>query len=466
MNLLSVTTQKLWEGAASALSTRSNRREFEASSNTTVKRLPPVRHLAAVPLHDAHSAKGARIPAWYLDHMKPASEFGAKLEPNPFNQPSDLTGFIALHQNDYLRLGNHPHVVAARAEANHCRREEAFLSSVYGQGSSECETFRTEIAKSMQAEDVMLTTSGWAANVGLLEAITPLFKPIYIDEHAHASLYDGVKLSLGKKVPIQHNDPAHLLERIKKHGPGVVVIDAVYSTDGSIGDITKYLEICEAHQCLLVLDEAHSFGLFGAGGGGLAVELGIADRVHFRTVSLNKALGGHGGLIAGNSEAMWLVRARCRSVIFSSATSSVSAAGHSAALNVIRNEPSRVARCLDNAAKLRQAFAEIGVDTGDSQCQIVSLKFDSETAACQFYAGLRRRRILTSVFVEPAVPAGQGLVRFSVHSELTECERDAVVACTGDVLAELARSNPRRTRPEQEIGGIHTRVPQGAECRA
>lgn len=381
----------------------------------------------------------ARIPSWYRTHMEPAIEFAANLDPNPFNQPSDVTQYVALHQNDYLRLGNHPRVAAARDVANRQAREETFLSSVYGGGSTECEEFKKQVSTVMSADTVMLTTSGWAANVGLLEAIAPVFKPIYIDAHAHASLFDGVKLSLGKKIPFNHNDVAHLVERIRKNGPGIVVVDAVYSTDGSIADIVKYVEICEEYECILLLDEAHSFGLFG-NGGGLAVELGVADRVHFRTVSLNKALGGHGGLVAGHADAMWLVQARCRSVIFSSATSSVSAAGHRAALDIIVSEPERVRRCMQSAAMLREEFASIGVDTGDSRCQIVSIMFRSERAACRFYGGLRARGILSSVFVYPAVPLKLGLLRFSVHSELTSTERKRVVAATAEVLEEIGRS--------------------------
>lgn len=383
-------------------------------------------------------ADAMRIPSWYREHMQPACDFIAQLQPFPFEQPSDISGYIALHQNDYLRLGNHPAVVAARADANARGRAESFMSSVYGGGSDECELFRRAIADCMRAEDVLLTTSGWASNVGLLEAIAPVLRPIYIDNHAHASLYDGVKLSLGKKVVIEHNDTDHLLARIAHGGPGIVVIDAVYSTDGSIGDIARYLEICERHDCVLVLDEAHSFGLFGDGGG-LAVELGLADRVHFRTVSLNKALGGHGGLIAGGRDMMRLVRARCRSIIFSSATSSVSAGGHLAALDIIVKDPARARRCLDNAETLRRRFHAHGIDTGDSRCQIVSVAFDDERETCEFYGRLRDAGILTSVFLYPATPVGVGLVRYSVHSELTAEEIDATVRCTVDALRAMGR---------------------------
>lgn len=376
------------------------------------------------------------IPQWYMDHMKPACEFLENLQPCPFDQPKDISNYIALHQNDYLRLGNHPDVVAARAAANRVNQDESFMSSVFGGSSNECDIFRQEIAACMKAEDALLTTSGWAANVGLLEAITPLFKPVYIDKHAHASLYDGIKLSLGKKVVIEHNDPDHLVERIKKNGPGIVVIDAVYSTDGSIGDIVRYVEICEEHDCVLILDEAHSFGLYG-NGGGLAVELGLEDRVHFRTVSLNKALGGHGGLIAGHQEAMKLVRARCRSIIFSSATSSVSAAGHRAALRVLMDNPERAKRCLDNAQILRDRFCQEGIDTGDSQCQIVSVTFRDEQSTCDFYHRLRKEGVLTSVFLYPATPMGVGLVRYSVHSELSDEELEETISCSVKVLSEM-----------------------------
>ncbi|MFJ2544937.1 aminotransferase class I/II-fold pyridoxal phosphate-dependent enzyme [Pseudomonas sp. NPDC087612] len=398
-----------------------------------------------------HTSNPARVPDWYVEHMRPACEFVASLDPFPFCQPSDLSGYIALHQNDYLRLGNHPAVSAARAGANAQLRDESFMSSIFGGSADECEAFRAQMARCMRADDAILTTSGWAANVGLLEAITPLFKPVYIDRHAHASLYDGIKLSLGKKIVIEHNDTDDLLRRLEKNGPGIVVIDAVYSTDGSIGDIRRYLEICEAHECLLVLDEAHSFGMFG-NGGGLAVELGLAERVHFRTVSLNKALGGHGGLIAGNAQAMQLVRAGCRSVIFSSATSSVSAAGHLAALNIIMHQPERARRCLDNASEFRRQLQEAGVAVGDSQCQIVSLFFDDEQQACVFYGKLQQRGVLTSVFLQPAIPAGMGVVRYSIHSQLSAAELDKAVAATLQTLMEMDLLDAPQASAQQREG--------------
>jgi len=376
------------------------------------------------------------IPAWYEKHMQPMMDFARKLNPNPFNQPSDISDYISLHQNDYLRLGNHPEVVEARKNANEKVRNEAFLSSIFGNNSDECEQFRQNIKKCLNAGDVLLTTSGWAANVGLLEAITPLFTPIYLDKHAHPSLFDGAKLSLGKRIVVNHNDTDDLIERVKVNGPGIVVIDAVYSTDGAICELEQYLEICEEFDCVLILDEAHSFGIFG-NGGGLAVERSLENRVHFRTVSLNKALGGHGGLIAGNNEMMKLVKASCRSVIFSSATSSVSAAGHNAALDILVKDNQRAERCLNNASIMREKFASANIDTGNSQCQIISIAFKNEQDSCTFYQKMRSKNILTSVFLYPATPKGTALVRFSVHSELKIEEINKTVESAAETLSEM-----------------------------
>lgn len=377
-----------------------------------------------------------QLPSWYVEHMKPSVDFISNLEPFPFSQPNNISNYVAVHQNDYLRLGNHPKVIEARTRSNERSQDEAFMSTIFGGESNECLEFAHQVAECMQADDALITTSGWAANVGLLEAITPLFTPVYIDEYAHASLFDGIKLSIGKKHVMPHNDTEALFERIKKNGPGIVVIDAVYSTDGSIGDIARYVDICEQTDSILILDEAHSFGIFGSGGG-LAVELGIAHRVHFRTVSLNKALGGHGGLIAGDKEAMKLVRTKCRSLIFSSATSSVSAAGHLEALNILTSNPQRAKRCLDNAVKLREGLNGVGIDTGDSQCQIVSIDFAGEQEACEFYGKLTKHGILTSVFLYPATPKGVGIVRFSVHSELIEQEIEKIISSCYEIMVEM-----------------------------
>src|SRR5262249_9226408 len=150
---------------------------------------------------------------------------------------------------------NHPQVTQARAAANARARVESFSSSVFGGASQEHDAFVDLLKDSLQAGGVLLTTPRGAAHVGVLEGLIRDESPIYIDMEAHASLSDGIRMSRGRTVGIKHNDPAHFEKRVKIFGPGVVCIDALYSTDGTIPDIERYLDICERHDCTLVLDE-------------------------------------------------------------------------------------------------------------------------------------------------------------------------------------------------------------------
>jgi CAI-1 autoinducer synthase len=371
------------------------------------------------------SSAEPRYPAWLHHRLDEQAAIIRTLDPFPFAQPADTTGFHSLHQNDYLRLSNHPDVIQARTEAASRTRVDSFSSFVFGGAASEHETFATLLRTSLQACEVIATTAGWTANVGLIEAVAAPDMPIYVDAEAHASLLDGVRLSLGRRLLFRHNDVQHLEERIAIHGPGIVIIDALYSTDGTLADLPRFVGVCEKHDCILILDEAHSFGMFGEAGGGLAVAHGLAHRVHFRTLSLSKALGGHGGAIACGSQIAPVLWARLRPVIFSSATSAILAAAHAKALELTMTDRSRAEHCQAVAALLRSRLNAAGIDTLGSASQIISIKLQGGDAA-KLYGALRERGVLTSVFIYPAVQMGVSLVRLSVHAEITESDVDYI----------------------------------------
>jgi CAI-1 autoinducer synthase len=378
-------------------------------------------------------------PAWLVQNIDERHELIRSLDPFPFAQPSDTTGYHSLHQNDYLRLSNHPEVIRARADAAARTRVDSFSSPVFGGAAPEHEAFLALLRTSLQAGEVIVTTAGWTANVGLIEAIALPDAPVYVDTEAHASLLDGIRLSLGRRVLFRHNDPSHLRERIALHGPGLVLIDALYSTDGTLSDLAAFVSICEQYDSTLVVDEAHSFGMFGEAGGGLAVAHGLADRVHFRTLSLSKALGGHGGAIACGTEVGHKLRGLLRPVVFSSATSAVLAAAHGKALELTMRNRSAAEHCLAMAALVRSRLNAGGVNTLGSASQIISVKLPGSDAA-KLYGALRKRRVLTSVFVYPAVPRGVSLTRLSIHAEVTEADVDVICDALLESLDELGLS--------------------------
>jgi CAI-1 autoinducer synthase len=376
------------------------------------------------------------LPEW----MKSGVEsFCQKIDnlatPYPFRHPDELDDYICLHQNDYLRLSARPEVLQAKKDAI---REEGnlFLSSTIfsgGRGMEEHYAFRALLADAMQAEDAVLTSSGWAANVGLLESVAKPGTPIYLDQKAHVSLWDGARLSPGKPIMVRHNDPEYLERRIKRDGAGIVCIDAFYSISGAVADVAAYVDVCERTGSVLVLDEAHSLVIAGQGGGGLAVEAGVAERVHFRTASFSKAIGGHGGCIAASRHLVWFLTHRAHAIVFSSSALACDSAAHRTALSIARAEPWLGRHTLEMAALLRQELSSRGIDTGASASQIVAIEFNHEQLASSFYQLMRDRGILTAIFLSPATPDGISVARFSTHAHLEAAD----VVRAADAAAEV-----------------------------
>jgi CAI-1 autoinducer synthase len=384
--------------------------------------------------------RNAILPAWISEGVDTYCDdvIGAA-SPYPYSQPDDLDSYICLHLNDYLRLSSRPEVLKAKADAIRMEGNLFLASTVFtgGRGMEEHHAFRALLAQAGRSEDALLASSGWAANVGLIEALAKRDTPIYLDRKAHASMWDGAQLSQGRSIMLRHNDPEFLEKRIRRDGAGIVCIDAFYSNTGSVADVAAYVDICERTGSILILDEAHSLCVVGEGGGGLAVQAGVADRVHFRTASFSKAIGGHGGCILASRHLTWFLTHRAHSILFSSSALACDSAAHRAALTIVGREPELGIRTMEKAATFRRELAIRGIDTGTSGCQIVPVEFPSEAQACRFYELLRRRGVLTSVFLPPAVPDKTGLVRFSVHSEVSEKDLLFAADASAEALDEM-----------------------------
>lgn len=377
-------------------------------------------------------------PDWFNEHIGEYMEYvRGHGERSPFTLPDDIENYICLQENDYLRLSRHPAVREAYLRAGALTGVGKLSAGVFVAQNSESGLLCRDIAESMKTGSAILTTAGWTANVGLMEAIAPEGCPLYLDAKVHASLWDGARLSAGRTIPFGHNSRGHLQKRIGQYGPGVVVLDAYYSTDGSVADLAGCLEVAAEGGCVTVVDESHSFGITGELGGGLAVELGVQDMIHYRTASFSKALGGHGGFIAGPADLIEHLRFRCRSILFSSSTAEIVAAGNRAALGLVMADPAMGRRCLEMGAALRRELRRRGIGTGESACQIVSVTMFGCYSASRLYWRLRENGVLGSVFAYPAMPRSRSLIRFSVHALATEEEMARVAEVTAEGLDEL-----------------------------
>ena len=198
---------------------------------------------------------------------------------------------IILQSNDYLSIAQHPEIVEAKV--NDLKSNPNNSPSVFDQSTMSIQQeFEIAMAKQMNTEESVLFPSGYAANVGIIQAIAnnsaryPYLDwdgagseiPIYIDELAHMSLHEGISSAGAKKVPFGHNNTTELEEKIKKHGSGVIAVDTINNANGSLTKLEAVVEIGNVYNCVLVVDESHSLGLFGETGGTLVEHLGLTDR--------------------------------------------------------------------------------------------------------------------------------------------------------------------------------------------
>ncbi|GGB23162.1 hypothetical protein GCM10011505_00470 [Tistrella bauzanensis] len=348
-------------------------------------------------------------------------------------------GSIMLANNDYLSLADDGRIIGALRAALDDVKTETFMSGVFVQFLDAQSRYEREMAAFLGAEAVSLCQSGWAANDGLIQAIADAETPVYVDLYGHASLWQGIHSAGARPRPFRHNNMTHLASLIAKNGPGVILVDSVYSTSGDLCPLDKLCDLAEQTGCTLVVDESHGVGVFGPGGAGLVPAMGLEHRVHFRTFSLSKAMVGRGGIVAGTTRTLEYFRYTSRPAIFSSTVLPHEIAGFHATLDAVRGDDHRRARLFANTAYLRSGLRDVGIDVGNSPAPIISLIGGFEPGTAQLRDRLEDHGIFGAVFCAPATPKGRSLVRLTVNSGLTHAELDRVINAVGQCRDLLVR---------------------------
>ncbi|MEM7710995.1 MAG: aminotransferase class I/II-fold pyridoxal phosphate-dependent enzyme, partial [Pseudomonadota bacterium] len=262
----------------------------------------------------------------------------------------------------------------------------------------------------------------------LVQSLAGPETPVYVDKMAHASLWEGVRSAGAVPTVFAHNDVADLRAKMVAGGPGLILVDALYSQDGSLCPLREMVEAAETHGSALVVDETHSFGCHGADGAGFCAAQGLEDRVHFRTVGLSKAMAARGGIIAGSAAAMAFIRYEARPMIFSTSVLGYEVAGFEATLDILRDEPWRRAHLTANHRALRTGLAALGYDVSPSEGQILSILVGGDAETIAFRKALVAAGVVGSVFCAPAVPHGRAIIRLTVNAGMTFMEIAKVLA--------------------------------------
>jgi CAI-1 autoinducer synthase len=386
-------------------------------------------------LREQVEAYGKRVTSWGGGHIMHGREPGAEA--------------VMLVSNDYLDLANDPEITAAQVEALRANDNTMLMSAVYLHGESPQLEFEARMARWMRTEASVLCQSGYAANVGLVQAIGKPGLPVYIDMFAHASLWDGIVSGGMVPRPFRHNDADHLESQIKRHGRGIVLVDSIYSIKGSVAPLKEMVALANRHDCVIVVDESHSLGTHGDTGRGLVASLGLSSQVHFVTASLAKAFAGRAGIIACSKRLQEFVKYHSFPAIFSSALLPHEIAGLSSTLDVIKAADDKRKRLHANADYLRTQIDRLGYNIDCTTTQIIPLEAGPENQTMVLRDALEARGVFGSVFCAPATATKRSLIRFSVSAGHSREQLRHVVAVCDQIRDEVDLANWPSTRRKQ-----------------
>ncbi len=285
--------------------------------------------------------------------------------------------------------------------------------------------------------------SGYLTNVGVISALVGRGDKVYADKLVHASILDGIQLSRARLVRFRHNDADHLRELLEKENKEkssgsrvLVVTESVFSMDGDLAPLAELAEICTRYEAMLMVDEAHATGVFGKSGGGLIELHRVQDRVNVAMGTFSKALGNCGGFVACSAELRaWLVN-RARSFIFTTSMPPPVAGGCLGALHLLRSEPEGGGELQRRAAWFRAESQRAGLNTAESQSQIIPIMTGSESRALSLARRLHETGILAVPVRPPTVPEGTSRLRFS----LSLAHQEGDLEYTVERLCEAARA--------------------------
>lgn len=333
---------------------------------------------------------------------------------------------IRLDGNDYLGITGHQAIVQAQIEA--LRKEQEFVvqSGVFHLDQHPTRSLETELAAWVGKDDGFICQSGFSANVGLLQAIADANTPIYLDTLAHASLWEGAHAARAPSFAFRHNDPAHLARAIARNGPGIVVVDSVYSTTGALCPLQDMVDVAEQGNCMILVDESHSLGTHGPSGAGLCAALGLSDRVHFITASLAKAFAGRAGFFTAPAHMRYYILCSSFPNIFSSSLLPYEIAGLSATLALIQQSDTARARLHSHTRRLRASLTDLGYPIHQGSQQIIALEVGLESDTMLLRDRLEERNVFSSMFCAPATSSKRAMMRLTLNAGLMDSELDHV----------------------------------------
>ena len=343
--------------------------------------------------------------------------------------------------NDYLGLANHPEILESAKEA----------LDLYGYGMASvrfiCGTqgvhkkLEQAVSEFLGMEDTVLYSSCFDANGGLFETLLTEKDVVISDRLNHASIIDGIRLCKAARFRYNHADMNHLetqLKRAKKYRFRVIATDGVFSMDGDVAPLDEICEMADRYDAIVMVDDSHATGFFGATGRGSIEYCNVMGRVQIVASTFGKALGGaSGGFTAAANEVTSLLRQRSRPYLFSNSLSPVIAATTLKAVDLITRSPELVKKLRSNTAYFREKITSAGFDIRLGDHPIIPIILGEERLAGQMAAKMLDEGIYVVGFSYPVVPRGEARIRVQISAAHETQDLDRAVTAFQKVGGEL-----------------------------
>jgi 8-amino-7-oxononanoate synthase len=337
---------------------------------------------------------------------------------------------LFLGTNNYLGLTFAPECKQAAHEAIEEEGTGTTGSRMANGSYSGHRALEHELADFYHCHSCIVFTTGYQANLATISGLAGPGDVVLIDGDSHASIYDGCRLSGAEIIRFRHNDVSDLDKRLRRLGERsrstLIIAEGIYSMLGDRAPLAEIVELKNAHNSILLLDEAHSLGVLGHTGQGLVEETGLIDEVDFITGTFSKSLGGIGGYCVSNHPQLDQLRYISRPYIFTASPTPATIASTRAALKLLRHGTQLRRQLWDNVHQLYSHLQQLGYRLGPEPSPVIATILDTSQQALALWKGLLENGIYVNLILPPAAPEGSSLVRCSVSAAHTREQMDFV----------------------------------------
>jgi 8-amino-7-oxononanoate synthase len=329
--------------------------------------------------------------------------------------------------NSYLGLTNHPKIKEAAIKAVE-KYGTGCAGSRFLNGTLDIHIELEErLAKLVNKEAALVYATGFTVNSGVVPCLTGKEDYLIYDEMDHASIIEGKRLSFSKQLKFKHNDMDSLEKILKRCEPDkvkLIVVDGVFSMEGDVVKLPEIVALAKKYDASIMVDEAHSLGVFGKTGAGICEHFNAIPDVDLIMGTFSKSLATIGGFIAADNHTINFLKHNSRTLIFSASITPASTGCVLAALDVMAEEKWRQEALWANTHHAKDAFIKAGFDTGHSETPIIPLYVRDNTKTFMLTRMLMDDGVFVNPVVSPAVPSQDTLIRFSLMATHTFAQID------------------------------------------